>query len=153
MVNFLKSLNAKLGMSFIEMVVVMTFASIIIASCLVFNAPLKYNNSQAEKRFIAFNLISAQAEDLKYTSATDWASPDLNAGTNYRAQTTNIIVPAGYTLQYQITDFIDWAEDDDIHGNDTGGAEYKRVSIKCSYPISETTITSDIAITGFLVHP
>jgi len=154
MLKLIKNSTSRSGLSLVELILVVAFASIIIASSLVFNAPLKHNTRQSEKRFTAFNLISSQLETLLYTAKTDWSNTDLNAGANFRAQTSDITVPPTYTLSYQITDKTDWVEDNEPNGTDTGGAEYKRITIKCTYPITvNTNKTAEITITGFAVKP
>jgi len=147
--KIISKLTSQSGATIAEAILASVIIVTMISVGIVFNEPLKYQIKQVSNRYDAVNLALSQYEDLKVLSEEDWFATDIvdTAGA-WHASTANIFIPEGYTVEYQILDKMDWAEDD-VAPTDVE-ADYKEVTVRCVYPVYKTTGKGSVTIKAFV---
>jgi len=138
----------------IEVLIVSVIIITALGANIIFNEPLRRNLKQLENRYNAVNLAVSQMEDLEMIAEINWGSADLfdTAGA-YKAGTADMTIPAGYNITYKVVDKIDWVEDDTgVGGADENDAEYKFITVQCTYPLVLEGNAHTVSVDGYVVE-
>jgi hypothetical protein len=121
------------GFTISEVIMTAIMAAIFAAGGTAFNVAVRANTEKAIDIYQATDLASCQIEDLKQIAKDNFGDAALSNGTHAATSRVAAIIPTAFSVSYIVADGTDWPEDD-AGGADTGGAEYKKITVTCTNP-------------------
>ena len=132
----------------LEMIAAIAILAIVVMAIGTYRVMVTARFNGAFGHLRAENLCISQIEDLNQIARANFADPKLDDGL-HDSSDSRVVMPAGFTLSYSITDKYDWTEDGAAApptGIDTT-IDYKEATATCTYATSkQVSITNDIIL-------